>query len=79
MQLRAFDSYIDWDALRRPAAAEVDILFGGAEILERRQAGSAPPPATVPAAALGAPCCAMSLDSNQSCSLMLGQAAALLA
>ena len=58
LQLRTLDSYIDWDALRRPAAAEVDILFGGAEILERRQAGSAQLPAAVPNAVLGAPCCA---------------------
>lgn len=60
LQLRAFDTYIDWDALRRPAAAEVDILFGGAEILQRRQAGSAPPPTAVPTAESGVTCCAIS-------------------
>ena len=78
LQLRAFDSHIDWDALRRPAAAEVDILFGGAEILERRQAGSAPPTAAVPAAAIGVPCCASNLNNGQCCSLRLGRAAAVL-
>ena len=60
LQLRAFDTYIDWDALQRPAAAEVDILFGGAEILQRRQAGSAPPPTAVPTAESGVTCCAIS-------------------